>query len=150
MSYLVEKKFGNGYRCLCCHRQDKTSEWFEDRAEAIAQVPKSFQDHEDAPLEEVKVTDGTTKDVIAEGYLAYLHSKGVATRAQKWYGWIELEYFEELQGTFPGETWTDAVIRFNQEMAEKCLREAQTKLKAAQLEVKIQEDRIRSLSSDKK
>lgn len=132
MAYHVEKTFNNGYRC-CCHRTWESDEWLEDRAAALAEVPREHK-HSDGELEKIEVRDGTTGEVIAQGQLEWCGGRGYMYNHYRWSGYIDDEPFEDIHGAKPGETWVMLASRVRKEIAEAKLKEAEAKLKAAEQE----------------
>jgi len=133
VAYHVEKTINNGYRCGCCHRDWIEDAWFEDRAEALAEVPRSH-DSGDFELEKIEVRDSASGAIIASAQLVWCGGRSERYRYQRWSGIIDGECFEELRGGQSGDAWSDIVARVQHEAAEAKLKDAEAKLKAAEAE----------------
>mgnify|MGYP005636764051 CR=1 FL=1 len=118
MSYLVTTVTGNGYSCSCCSKTYTSTAWFDDRDDAISEVPTSVRLNEDEPdedadgncvfdntseydLHEVEVKDGSTGDVIAWGRISStVHDRNFYGGPQysRWSGWGRDGPFEVIWG----------------------------------------------------
>jgi hypothetical protein len=133
MAFLVTKTTGNGYRCGCCSRSSNSEEWFDDRAEALAQVPTTPESSSYFELESVEVVDGADRKVIARGELQTLsYQRGDAYRNQRWTGHVDGVEFDEQKTEVPGETWAEAGERLRKKRADADLEKAQAELERAQ------------------
>ncbi len=140
MAYHIEKTFSNGYRCSCCQRTWETSDWIQDRQEALMQVPKTAYRSEnggDVELLEISVRDGESGDMVASGSLIWCGGRSVRYHTQRWSGFIDDNSFEELRGGQPGETWQQIVAREEKTVLEQKLKAAEEKAKVAEKEAEF-------------
>ena len=129
MSYSVTTTRNNGYRCGCCHRSWDSTDWIEDRAEALEQVPTGYGDPE---LESVEVRDGATGEIIAEGSLEHAGGRAEAYSFSRWYGHVDGVKFESTEGGEPGETWAQILERIEVRRREREIAKATAEIEASQ------------------
>jgi len=130
VAFHVETTRNNGYRCSCCRRTWTDDAWFEDRAEALAEVPKTCPVGE-YELEKIEVRDGASGEVIASAKLTWAGGRSERYQYQRWAGFIDGVLFEEIKGGQPGESWSDTTARVRREAVEAKLKVAEAE--AAQL-----------------
>jgi hypothetical protein len=129
VAYLITTTTNNGYRCSCCKNTWDSTHWVEGREEALAEVSTTLPDIGECELEGVTVTDGTTGQVIAEGFLDYGGgTKADLYRYSRWHGHIDGVRFEHITGVESGESWDDLMRRLRRTAAENKVKAAEAEL----------------------
>jgi len=140
MSYLVRKRYNNGYYCSCCSRHWDNTEEYDTLAEALVDVPQITETferggHGDSVLESIEVKDTTSCERVASWNLSSIDRKGNTAYYWHVYGYLPDTPFQSV--VYSGSKRTtltseEAWAIVEKEHLERELRDKQQKLEEAQ------------------
>lgn len=143
MSYLIERKHDNGYRCPCCVSVwDCDDKWTEDRVEALAAIPHDPPSNgEFGGYKSIRILDGSNNGVeIARGEVSWPEDCGRSHyyAHTRWEGYRTLDdgTVEKFDRVFKGDTeidtpWAEIITELRGQLQRKKIEKAERDLQEA-------------------
>lgn len=145
MSYSIDIRVSNGYRCSCCERSwDLDTLWVDSLEEALLYVPLDLADNDKIPFNgdsevvEVTVIDGATGEREAWGITLWSSGywKYSGYEFACWRGWRpDAGSFQQVysgRNKIEGKTWDQVKTEMTQRRAKLELEKAESDLKDAE------------------
>ena len=96
MVYLIQKTYGNAYRCCCYSSWDAEPLWEFNRLRALDYVkPVRTEYWPDYELVKITVTDTVTNTLVAVGELSWGETRETRYSQYSWKGHIDGVLFED-------------------------------------------------------